>query len=39
MNIRSEVKAIKDQIISWRRYFHENPGLRIKELDTAKKNN
>ena len=39
MNIRSEVKAIKDQIISWRRYFHENPELSFKEFDTAKKIN
>ena len=37
MNIRSEVQDIKDQIISWRRYFHENPELSFKEFDTAKK--
>jgi len=37
MNIRSEVQDIEDQIISWRRYFHENPELSFKEFDTAKK--
>ena len=37
MNIRNEVKIIKDQIISWRRYFHENPELSFKEYNTAKK--
>ena len=37
MNIRNEVNLIKDQIISWRRYFHENPELSFKEFNTAKK--
>ena len=37
MNIRSEVQEIEDQIINWRRYFHENPELSFKEFDTAKK--
>ena len=37
MNIRSEVQDIEDQIINWRRYFHENPELSFKEFDTAKK--
>ena len=37
MNIRNEVKIIKEQIISWRRYFHENPELSFKEFNTAKK--
>ena len=37
MNIRNEVNLIKDQIINWRRYFHENPELSFKEFDTAKK--
>ena len=37
MNIRNEVKMIKKQIISWRRYFHENPELSFKEFNTAKK--
>ena len=36
MNIRNEVKMIKKQIISWRRYFHENPELSFKEFNTAK---
>ena len=39
MNIRNEVNLIKDQIISWRRYFHENPELSFKEFNTAKKIN
>ena len=37
MNIRNEVEMIKDQIISWRRYFHENPELSFQEFNTAKK--
>ena len=37
MNIRNEVNEIKDQIISWRRYFHENPELSFKELIQPKK--
>ena len=36
MNIRNEVKMIKKQIISWRRYFHEKPELSFKEFNTAK---
>ena len=39
MNIRDEVNLIKDQIINWRRYFHENPELSFKEFNTAKKIN
>ena len=39
MNIRNEVNLIKDQIISWRRYFHENPELSFKEFNTAEKIN
>ena len=37
MNIRNEVKMIKKQIISWRRYFHEHPELSFKEFNTAQK--
>ena len=37
MNIRNDVEMIKDQIISWRRYFHENPELSFQEFNTAKK--
>ena len=39
MNIRNEVNEIKDQIISWRRYFHEYPELSFKEFNTAEKIN
>ena len=37
MNIRNEVEMIKDQIISWRRYFHENPELSFQSLILRRK--
>ena len=37
MKIRKEVKKLEDQIINWRRYFHQNPELGFKEFNTAEK--
>jgi len=37
MKIRKEIKKIEDQIINWRRYFHQNPELGFKEFSTAEK--
>ena len=37
MKIRKEIKKIEDQIINWRRYFHQNPELGFEELSTAEK--
>ena len=36
MNIRDEVKVIKDEIIEWRRDFHKYPELGFKEKRTSK---
>ena len=35
MNIRSEVKAINDTVINWRRDFHQYPELGFKEFRTS----
>jgi len=37
MKIRKEVNKLRDQIINWRRYFHQNPELGFKEFNTAEK--
>ncbi len=37
MNIRLEIKQIKDEIIKWRRDFHQYPELSFKEIRTAEK--
>jgi amidohydrolase len=37
MKIQKEVKKIEDQIIEWRRYFHQYPELGFKEFNTAEK--
>ena len=35
MNIRDEVKVINDEIIKWRRDFHEYPELGFQEKRTS----
>ncbi len=35
--IDQKADAIEDQVIEWRRYFHENPELSNREFNTAKK--
>lgn len=35
--IDRKANAIEDQVIEWRRYFHENPELSNREFNTAKK--
>ena len=35
--INHKADAIEDQVIEWRRYFHENPELSNREFNTAKK--
>tara|TARA_R110000868_G_scaffold306734_3_gene568133 strand:- start:63957 stop:65255 length:1299 start_codon:yes stop_codon:yes gene_type:complete len=35
--INSRADALEDQVIEWRRYFHENPELSNREFNTAKK--
>ncbi len=36
-NIEKDIAAIEDKVITWRRYFHENPELSNREFNTAKK--
>ncbi|MEQ9307974.1 MAG: amidohydrolase [Balneolaceae bacterium] len=35
--IDQKADALEDQVIEWRRYFHENPELSNREFNTAKK--
>lgn len=35
--INTKADQIEDQVIEWRRYFHENPELSNREFNTAKK--
>ncbi len=37
MIIDQKADALEDQVIEWRRYFHENPELSNREFNTAKK--
>lgn len=37
MDIRSEVEAIREQIISWREEFHQYPEIGMEEYRTAKR--
>ena len=37
MNLLQEAQAIQEQIVSWRRYFHQNPELGLELPLTAAK--
>ena len=36
-NLDKQVQAIKQKVIDWRRYFHQNPELSNREFNTSKK--
>ena len=36
-SILSDIESIEQQVIEWRRHFHENPELSNREFNTAKK--
>ncbi|MCW5519577.1 amidohydrolase [Aureitalea sp. L0-47] len=36
-SVLSDIESIEQQVIDWRRYFHENPELSNREFNTAKK--
>jgi amidohydrolase len=36
-DVLSDIESIEEQVIEWRRYFHQNPELSNREFNTAKK--
>ncbi|SDB26012.1 amidohydrolase [Flavobacteriaceae bacterium MAR_2010_188] len=36
-DLEKDILAVEDQVITWRRYFHENPELSNREFKTAEK--